>query len=132
MKRVLFWLVVVSALVAACGQRQAQSPTPPATSPAAPGSPAAGPVAIDAKRLYVENCAKCHGLTGLGDGPSVGSLRTQAGLNLTILQDRSDEELFRIISQGKGMEMPPWELVLTVEERKALVNYIRTLAKPKQ
>lgn len=89
-------------------------------------------MAIDAKRLYVENCAKCHGLTGLGDGPSVGSLRTQAGLNLTILQDRSDEELFRIISQGKGMEMPPWELVLTVEERKALVNYIRTLAKPKQ
>ena len=66
---------------------------------------------MDAEILYIDNCAKCHGLTGLGDGPSVGSLSTQSGLNLTILQDMIEDEIREIISVGKGMEMPPWELL---------------------
>jgi len=81
------------------------------------------------EELFVNYCAKCHGLSGLGDGPSVGSLRTQSGLNLTILADKSDDELFEIISTGKGSDMAPWELALTAEQRQGLVQYIRTLQK---
>lgn len=84
---------------------------------------------MDAETLYIDNCAKCHGLTGLGDGPSVGSLNTQSGLNLTILQDMSEDEIREIISVGKGMEMPPWELLLNGDQLQALTEYVRGLAK---
>ena len=83
---------------------------------------------MDAETLYIDNCAKCHGLTGLGDGPSVGSLNTQSGLNLTILQDMSEDEIMEIISVGKGMEMPPWELLLNGDQLQALTEYVRGLA----
>ncbi len=86
---------------------------------------------MDAETLYINNCAKCHGLTGLGDGPSVGSLSTQSGLNLTILQEMSDEEIKNIISVGKGMEMPPWELLLDDDQLQVLTEYVRTLANSK-
>ena len=83
---------------------------------------------MDAETLYIDNCAKCHGLTGLGDGPSVGSLNTQSGLNLTILQDMSDDEIRETISVGQGMEMPPWELLLNGDQLQALTEYVRNLA----
>lgn len=89
----------------------------------APGADTAG------GQLFINRCAKCHGLKGLGDGPSVGSLSTQAGLNLISeeLQAKSDEEILETISQGKGSEMPPWGLILTLEEREELVKHIRAL-----
>jgi mono/diheme cytochrome c family protein len=80
------------------------------------------------RELYRTHCAKCHGLGGLGDGPSVGSLRTQGGLNLTILGSETDGEIFWKISVGRG-DMPPWELVLPPEDRWHIVNYLRTLQK---
>ena len=85
---------------------------------------------MDAETLYIDNCAKCHGLTGLGDGPSVGSLNTQHGLNLRILGDLSKDELRQIISVGKGMEMPPWELLLSQQQLEAITDYVRTLSDP--
>lgn len=85
------------------------------------------PSITDGETLFVTYCAKCHGLGGLGDGPSVGSLRDPSGMNLTILQDRTDDEIFNTITGGKGVEMPPWGLVLTEEQRHSLVSYVRSL-----
>ena len=84
---------------------------------------------MDGETLYINNCAKCHGLTGLGDGPSVGSLNTQYGLNLTILDNMTDDEISYIISVGRGMEMPPWELLLSQTQIQNLTEYVRGLAK---
>lgn len=86
------------------------------------------PEVKDGKALFTSYCAKCHGMTGFGNGPSAASLSTQTGMNLTILQDRSDEELYQTISAGKGVEMPPWGLVLTPEQRRAILTYVRTLS----
>ncbi len=85
------------------------------------------PNITDGETLFITYCAKCHGLGGLGDGPSVGSLRDPSGMNLTILQDRTDDEIFNTITGGKGVEMPPWGLVLTEEQRHSLVSYVRSL-----
>lgn len=114
-------------MAVACAQ-DAQKAAPAAVTPS-PSAVAKAPGAADGKQLFVNNCAKCHGLTGLGDGPSAGSLRTQAGLNLTVLQSKSDEEILNTIAQGKGTEMPPWELVLSPEERQAVLQHVRTLAR---
>ena len=116
-----FVLILICILLAACGGG--------ASTPAAPSGDSSGTGLASAEDLFVNNCAKCHGLGGLGDGPSVGSLRTQAGLNLTILKDKTDDELYETNSTGKGSDMPPWELVLTKEQRQALVQYVRTLQK---
>lgn len=105
-----------------------------ASSPAAPEAAAGAnidPAPVTGGRdLYMYYCAKCHGVTGLGDGPSVGSLRTQAGLNLTILASKSDDELLDTISAGKGTDMPPWELRLPPEQRKEIIGFLRQLQKP--
>jgi mono/diheme cytochrome c family protein len=79
------------------------------------------------REMFTYYCAKCHGVTGLGDGPSVGSLRTQAGLNLVALKDKSEGEIFDTVSGGKGSDMPPWELQLTPAQRTEIVGYIRRL-----
>lgn len=81
----------------------------------------------DGAEIYKILCTKCHGLGGLGDGPSTGSLSTQSGMNLTTLQDRSDEELMTTISEGKGIEMPAWALILNREQREVVLEYVRTL-----
>ncbi len=84
--------------------------------------------AVDSVALYLNKCAKCHGQTGHGDGPALGSLGDISGdLALTNLAEQSDQELFNSISFGKGTEMPPWSFVLPDDERWSLVDYIRTL-----
>lgn len=80
------------------------------------------------RKIFMDSCAKCHGLKALGDGPSVGSLRVQGGLNLIILGTETDGEIFWKISVGR-VEMPPWELFLKAEDRWHVVNYLRTIMK---
>ncbi len=125
-------LVIGGASLINCGGTSSQPAAPATSAPvsATPGqSSSAASNPSEGQQLFVDNCAKCHGLEGLGNGPSAGSLRTAGGMNLTILQNKSDDELFKTISAGKGSDMPPWELVLTPDQRRALIKYIRTLAK---
>jgi len=43
--------------------------------------------AIEGRRIYIEYCASCHGLTGEGDGPVARALSTPPA-NLRLLSDR--------------------------------------------
>lgn len=71
-------------------------------------------------------CATCHG--PLGDGRSVVatkmSLRPPPSLH--DFRDRPDGFFFQVISQGFGL-MPPYASQLTVQERWAVVAYVRAL-----
>lgn len=126
--------IAASVILSGCGGRESETLAESEPTVEAPGSQPAtterettAGETIDGKALFEIHCAKCHGLKGLGDGPSAESLRT-GGVNIAILQGtRSDEELFLTISQGRGVEMPPWGIILTEEERWALVEYVRTL-----
>lgn len=50
--------------------------------------PAEMPGASEGRKLYVENCAMCHGPAGLGDGPFARGLKP-APKNLTLIQVRN-------------------------------------------
>ncbi len=79
--------------------------------------------------IYTTRCVVCHGATGAGDGPA-GKALTPPAANHTAayVQNQTDGEIFWKISEGRG-PMVGWKLILTEEERWAVVNYIRTLAK---
>lgn len=83
-------------------------------------------------KLYVQYCAKCHGLTGNGAGPSAHGFSTNPRqLWAWHKADASaDPYLFWFITNGRS-DMPPWGVILSENERWDLVNYIKTLEPPK-
>lgn len=80
------------------------------------------------RQLYTQNCAVCHGDQGFGDGPSAAALDPKpANLHEEHVQGLPDGALFWIISHGvPETAMPPWENVLSEEERWHIVNFLRT------
>ena len=91
---------------------------------ARPGAEPAG----DVQALYAKNCLSCHGDSGRGDGPSGLFLKQKpADLKSDLVRKMSDDELFSKISDGKP-PMPGFGKRLSVEERRALVRYVRELA----
>ena len=94
--------------------------------------------------LFRVNCSMCHGPTMRGDGP-VAALMKERGLgplpsDLTApsMQDATEGEIFAFITQGgrqglalrqAGREsrspMPPFQWLLSEDDRWALVSYLR-------
>jgi hypothetical protein len=89
------------------------------------------------KRIYSENCAPCHGVSGRGDGIGSQSLpvRPADHTNETVMRSRTDAFLRDVIANGGaavGLStfMPAWKGILQQGEIQDLVEYIRTLAQP--
>jgi len=83
------------------------------------------------KPLYREDCAKCHGETGKGDGSKAAQYRP-APTDFTdpaLLATRTDGELFYKIGEGRR-PMPGFQGRLTQDQRWRLVLLIRSFAKP--
>ena len=73
--------------------------------------------------LYNRYCLRCHGVDGRGvwdipDVPNFTNPRWQAC--------RSDNQLARIIVEGRGAVMPPFRGTLSLEEACAMGRYLRT------
>ncbi len=82
---------------------------------------------IQAKRIYEDRCADCHGLQGRGDGPSATDLDPRpADLSLPALVAKTDEVIYRQITEGKR-PMPSYRAKLSEDQRWLLVRYVRTL-----
>jgi mono/diheme cytochrome c family protein len=81
------------------------------------------------KTLYISYCTPCHGNKGKGDGPASASLNPKpADHTSAAVQAESDGALFYKISEGHGhTAMPPFKAVLSIDQRWAVINYIRTL-----
>ena len=81
--------------------------------------------------LYGDKCASCHGNAGKGDGHDA-SLYDPAPTNFTDathLSAVTDGELFYIIRNGKGEDMPPEGDRAKDDDIWHLVNYVRSLEK---
>lgn len=92
----------------------------------------------DAKKgqaLYAQKCAVCHGPTGKGDGPAEfvlfpkprdltsGKFKIRSTTTLP-----TDDDLFRVVSQGiPGTAMPGWA-TLSPAQRWDLVAHVKSLA----
>ena len=81
-----------------------------------------------AKALYADNCERCHGAEGKGNGDdSVLYDPKPADMTHGLLNDIKDGELFWKISKGRA-PMPNYDRRLSDHERWQLVNYLRVLA----
>jgi mono/diheme cytochrome c family protein len=79
--------------------------------------------AIDAAKLFADDCAQCHGSDGHGlmlNQPDFTNSKWQASV--------TDEEMFKVIKFGRE-PMPFWLGTLNDDQINALVGYIRTMAK---
>lgn len=131
---------LVAGLATGCAQKQAvdvNSLTPPfLDTPIAPRPAASATTVAKGKQVFEANCTQCHGVDGKGDGYGAPFLvppprdfttgqfkfRTTASGMLP-----SDTDLFRTISRGaNGTGMPPWQYLLSDEDRWALVDYVKT------
>jgi mono/diheme cytochrome c family protein len=86
------------------------------------------------KNLYDFYCVSCHGERGEGDGihsysldPPPANLADTAYTNTL-----SDEQLFDVISLGgagvgKSPAMPPWKQVLSENQIRCIIAYLRLL-----
>lgn len=81
--------------------------------------------------VYASNCVACHGADGQGNGPAAASLPIKpADLTMPHLWEHTDGELLWWISHGidepeYGSVMPGFAATLSVEDRWALIDYIR-------
>ncbi len=136
MRRLIFWLITIAAMLGALLTynanpipRQYASIAPPDDWLHAPDAIAAG------RALYRDHCAACHDERGDGNG----TIKPAFGLKPANLTDRAraPEYLFWRISEGgrvepyrsQGSIMPAWKYQLSEEQRWQLVAYVMTLAR---
>jgi mono/diheme cytochrome c family protein len=81
----------------------------------------------DADKLFKAHCVLCHAADGSGSAPTGKALHAK-DLKSAEVQNQSDTDLTTIITTGKG-KMPAFNKKLKPEDIKALVVYIRGLAK---
>jgi cytochrome c oxidase cbb3-type subunit 2 len=116
--------------------RTAGSLTPPFLELSVDRRLPASPASVElGKKLYQANCIQCHGAGGAGDGYGAPFLvprpRDFTGAAFKFRTTGSgelptDDDLFRTISRGaNGTGMPPWQFLLTSQERWALVDYVK-------
>ncbi|HUB19658.1 MAG TPA: cytochrome c [Acidobacteriaceae bacterium] len=136
--------LIVSALVfAGLPALSQQAPATPATPPAAAPSQSAIPPEYvgkvnpvkptpesqaRAKQIYGWDCAMCHGANGDGKG----DLATDQKLAMHDFRDSlktlSDGEIFYIIHEGEGKDMPPEGPRAKTDEVWNLVIYLRKMS----
>lgn len=90
-----------------------------AAAPLGQETPVAPPQPLAGQASYAQNCAPCHGATGLGDGPSAAGLGvppTALG-SYEAIAGKTWQELFDITKNGNMQRMmPPWKNRLTDQE----------------
>jgi mono/diheme cytochrome c family protein len=83
------------------------------------------------QRLFLRNCAACHGERGGGDGPG-GKFQPKSPANFAdarrMLAGTSALYTAKIRRGGMGTGMPYWGGIFTEEELAALVSYVWTFS----
>ena len=86
------------------------------------------------QRVYEANCASCHGLSGLGDGPAARGMQPPPPAlgSPATMRDVTPALMYRIVSVGiGGTPMPAFGASLTADERWDVLAYLLTLQHPR-
>jgi mono/diheme cytochrome c family protein len=77
--------------------------------------------------LYKQKCATCHGPDGKGDTPAGKNMKARGFADPEVAK-LNDDELAGAIEKSKG-KMPGYGKSMKPDEIKAMVAYVRSLAK---
>lgn len=105
------WIVIASVAVvfltlALTTLARPATATPPLQEPVTP------PSALNGKALFAENCAPCHGESGMGDGPSAAGLPNGAAAlaDPALASAATMQDWFTVTKEGRmDRMMPPWK-----------------------
>ncbi|MDX6709044.1 MAG: cytochrome c oxidase cbb3-type subunit, partial [Blastocatellia bacterium] len=100
-----------------------------------PATPAASTQEVksldESKSLFEANCSSCHGDRGAGNGPVAGTL-APSPTNFQ-LEKPTQERAWEVLENGvPGTAMPPWQNQLSEDQRRSLVEFVRSLYAPSQ
>jgi mono/diheme cytochrome c family protein len=76
------------------------------------------------RSLYQDNCRRCHGEYGFGDGPDAAGLGVRPAMLRHAARHHSDGKLSYMIRKGRD-PMPAWQDKLSQDELWDLINYLR-------
>ncbi len=81
------------------------------------------------KAIYDKLCVSCHGADGKGN-PAMAKAMGEKGLNIVSkdVQAKKDDELIKVITDGKG-KMPASGKNLTKQEQREVLSYMREIGK---
>lgn len=86
---------------------------------------------------YASLCASCHGARGAGDGPVSAGLNPKPAAHTdgAYMNALSNEHLFLVIKNGgtavgKSALMAPWGSMLSDDQIRDVVAFVRSLAEP--
>ncbi len=79
--------------------------------------------------IFRQNCAVCHGLNGLGNGPNALAMNKKpANFSNPFFLKYSNETWYYKVAEGvPGTRMPRWKLKLEPQQMWYLVAYLKTL-----
>jgi len=76
---------------------------------------------------FKQKCSTCHGSDGKAGTPAAKAMKVRSFADPDVVK-MTDEQLADIIDKGQG-KMPKYGSTMKPDEIKAMVAYIRTLAK---
>jgi mono/diheme cytochrome c family protein len=82
--------------------------------------------------VYKRTCSACHGEFGRGKGVLANLFLRISAVDLTESLDMkimSDEQLIKVVREGKGEYMPPWKGTLSDDDIVDVAAYVRMLAR---
>lgn len=82
----------------------------------------------EGKVLYTRYCVHCHGEKGMGDGLVGIAYKGVTAYNSRAVKNRSEGEIFHVITHGKGRMWAHGSQV-SIENRWKIVKYVQTLQK---
>jgi mono/diheme cytochrome c family protein len=92
----------------------------------------AGAQTVDAKAVYDANCKKCHGVAGTPSKAMATKSPKLAAFDAAFFAKRSDDSVVKVLTKGKGKDMPSFKNKMTPAEVAAVAKYVRAFAaKPK-
>ena len=90
----------------------------------------AAPDLVNGKKVYADKCARCHGVSGKGDGPMAETLEKKPidYTDKTKMGGFTDAQLKQVVLDGK-QPMPGYKGKMSDKELEDVVAYIRAFAK---